>query len=118
MSFPALAIVITFLIAALVCGVLWSVSTFFGPCRPSLIKQRPFECGWEPLDTPRARFSVKFYVIAMLFIIFDVEVALLYPWAVQFRSLGFAGFVEMSIFVLVLSIGLLYAWLRGALEWD
>jgi NADH-quinone oxidoreductase subunit A len=54
----------------------------------------------------------------MLFIIFDVEVALLYPWAVQFRSLGFAGFVEMSIFVLVLSIGLLYAWLRGALEWD
>lgn len=116
MSFLALAI--TFLVAALVCGVLWFLSTFLGPSEPSLIKQQPFECGWEPLDTPRARFSVKFYVVAMLFILFDVEVALLYPWAVQFRSLGFAGFIEMFIFVLVLGIGLLYAWLRGALEWD
>ena len=116
MSFTSLTI--TFLVAILICGVLWFLSTFFGPRKPSMVKQQPFECGWKPLDNPRARFSIKFYVIAMLFILFDVEVALLYPWAVQFRSLGIAGFLEMSFFVLVLGVGLLYAWRRGALEWD
>jgi NADH-quinone oxidoreductase subunit A len=72
----------------------------------------------EQLSTPRRQFSVKFSVVAMLFIIFDIEVAFLYPWAVLFRELGFLGLVEMVFFLLVLTVGLLYAWKRGALEWD
>jgi NADH-quinone oxidoreductase subunit A len=72
----------------------------------------------EQLSTPRRHFSVKFSLIAMLFIIFDIEVAFLYPWAVLFRDLGFLGLVEMVFFLLVLTVGLLYAWKRGALEWD
>jgi NADH-quinone oxidoreductase subunit A len=78
----------------------------------------PFECGMEPMSPPRAQFSIKFSVIAMLFIIFDIEVAFLYPWAVMFRQLGVVGFVEVLFFLLVLTVGLLYAWKRGALEWD
>jgi NADH-quinone oxidoreductase subunit A len=72
----------------------------------------------EQLSTPRRQFSVKFSVVAMLFIIFDIEVAFLYPWAVLFRDLGILGLVEMVFFLLVLTVGLLYAWKRGALEWD
>jgi NADH-quinone oxidoreductase subunit A len=71
----------------------------------------------EQLSTPRRQFSVKFSVVAMLFIIFDIEVAFLYPWAVLFRDLGILGLVEMVFFLLVLTVGLLYAWKRGALEW-
>jgi NADH-quinone oxidoreductase subunit A len=72
----------------------------------------------EQISTPRMQFSVKFSVVAMLFIIFDIEVAFLYPWAVLFRQLGVIGLVEMVFFLLVLTVGLLYAWKRGALEWD
>jgi NADH-quinone oxidoreductase subunit A len=72
----------------------------------------------EQISTPRRQFSVKFSVLAMLFIIFDIEVAFLYPWAVLFRDLGLLGLIEMVFFLLVLTVGLLYAWKRGALEWD
>jgi NADH-quinone oxidoreductase subunit A len=77
-----------------------------------------FECGMEQITKPRMQFSVKFSVIAMLFILFDIEVAFLYPWAVLFRQLGVLGLVEVLFFLLVLTVGLLYAWKRGALEWD
>lgn len=114
----ALPLFVTFLLGALVCLLLLSLSRFVGPRRPTPVKVMPFECGMEQLTQPRAQFSVKFAVVAMLFIIFDIEVALLYPWAVVFRQLGMTGLVAVLAFMLVLAVGFLYAWQRGALEWD
>jgi NADH-quinone oxidoreductase subunit A len=113
-----LPIFLTFLFGALVCVLFLSLSRFVGPRRPNPVKSAPFECGMEQISTARMQFSIKFSVIAMLFIIFDIEVAFLYPWAVLFRQLGILGLVEMLFFLLVLTVGLLYAWKRGALEWD
>ena len=112
-----LPIFLTFLFGALVCVLLLSLSRFVGPRRPNPVKAAPFECGMEQLSTSRRQVSIKFSVVAMLFIIFDIEVAFLYPWAVLFRQLGLIGLVEMVFFLLVLTVGLLYAWKRGALEW-
>jgi NADH-quinone oxidoreductase subunit A len=111
-------VLLTFLLGALVCILLLSLSRFVGPRRPNPVKATPFECGMEQITKPRMQFSVKFSVIAMLFIVFDIEVAFLYPWAVLFRQLGVLGLVEVLFFLLVLTVGLLYAWKRGALEWD
>jgi NADH-quinone oxidoreductase subunit A len=113
-----LPVFLTFLFGALVCVLLLSLSRFVGPRRPNPVKAAPFECGMEQLSTPHRQLSIKFAVVAMLFIIFDIEVAFLYPWAVLFRQLGLIGLVEMAFFLLVLAVGLLYAWKRGALEWD
>jgi NADH-quinone oxidoreductase subunit A len=82
------------------------------------VKQEPFECGNVSSGPAWGRFSVKFYLAAILFIIFDVEVVFLYPWARLFRRLGMFGFVEMMIFISVLAFGLVYVWRKGALEWD
>ena len=81
-------------------------------------KQEPFECGESPLVSPYQRFSVKFYMVAVSFIIFDVEVVFLYPWAVVFGDLGWFGYIAMSIFLGVISIGLAYEWLKGGLDWN
>lgn len=113
-----LPLFLMFLAGALVCVLLLSLSRFVGPRRPNPVKAAPFECGMEQLTKPRTQFSVKFSVIAMLFIIFDIEVAFMYPWAVLFRQLGVLGLLEMLFFLLVLTVGFLYAWKRGALEWD
>lgn len=80
-------------------------------------KLEPYECGVEPVRDARQRFSVRFYIVAMLFLIFDVETVFLFPWAVQFRQLALFGFIEMVIFVAILVFGYVYAWKRGALEW-
>ena len=93
------------------------ISRFVGPRNANKIKTSTYECGLEPIGTARQRFSVKFYMVAMLFILFDIEVAFLYPWACLFRELGLFGLIEMAIFVFILLIGLMYAWLKGALEW-
>lgn len=81
------------------------------------VKDSPFECGMKPLHTERRRFSVRFYVVAMLFILFDIEVVFLYPWAVAYKSLGWFGFVEMLVFLGVLFIGWWYVVQKGALDW-
>lgn len=107
-----------FLGGGFVCILLLSLSRFVGPRRPNPVKAAPFECGMEQFSQPRMQFSIKFSVVAMLFIIFDIEVAFMYPWAVLFQKLGVVGFIEMLFFLLVLTVGLLYAWKRGALEWD
>ncbi len=86
--------------------------------RPTPIKDSPYESGMPPLGGTRQRFSVKFYLIAMLVIVFDIEVVFLIPWGVAFRQLGLSGFVAMAIFILVLEVGHANAWKRGALEWD
>ncbi|MBI5026863.1 MAG: NADH-quinone oxidoreductase subunit A [Nitrospirae bacterium] len=88
------------------------------PKRPYPIKLFPYESGNPPVGEPRYRFSVKFYIVAMLFVIFDVEAVFLYPWAVAFDRLGLYGFIEMVIFIFILLVGYIYAWRKGALTWD
>jgi NADH-quinone oxidoreductase subunit A len=80
-------------------------------------KLEPYECGVEPVRDARQRFTVRFYIVAMLFLIFDVETIFLFPWAVQFKQLALFGFIEMVIFIAILIFGYIYAWKRGALEW-
>jgi NADH-quinone oxidoreductase subunit A len=87
------------------------------PSKYDSVKAAAYECGIEAEDTARSRFSVRFYVIAVLFVIFDVETIFLFPWAVQFRKLGLFGLVEMTIFLGILILGYLYAWKKRALEW-
>ena len=89
-----------------------------GPYRPTAIKGEPFECGNPSAGTGRKRFSVRFYLVALLFLVFDVEVAFLFPWAAVFGELGWFGFVEMLIFLAVLALGLWYVWVKGALDWN
>ena len=113
-----LPLCITFILGALVCLLLLSLSRFVGPRRPTPVKVMPFECGMEQINKPGAQVSIKFSVVAMLFIIFDIEVAFLYPWAVVFRQLGLTGLVAVLAFLVVLAVGFLYACQRGALEWD
>ena len=103
---------------AIIVGVMVFASTLLGPVAPSTVKGQVFECGNPPSGTARGRFSVHFYLVAILFIVFDVEVVFLYPWAVLFRDLGLFGFFEMLTFLLVLGVGLVYAWRKGALEWS
>ena len=111
-------VLITFVLAATVAGTFLILTTFLGPQRPSPAKAEPFECGKEPFSLPAGRFSIKFYLVAMLFILFDVEVVFLFPWAVVYRYLGLYGFLEMALFLGVVVIAFLYAWKKGALEWQ
>lgn len=90
----------------------------FGPRRPNPIKAQPYESGMKPYGPGRRRMSVHFYLIAVLFILFDIEIVFLLPWAVVLRELKITGLIEMGIFMLVLFVGLIYAWKIGALEWE
>jgi len=100
-------------------GIVMSrVSEWFGPRNPTGVKLSTYESGMQPVRTARERVSVKYYMVAMLFILFDIEVVFLYPWAVNFRTLGIAGYGEMLVFILILGLGYLYLWKKGALEWD
>ncbi|MBE0500434.1 MAG: NADH-quinone oxidoreductase subunit A [Desulfuromonadales bacterium] len=112
---PILAFVV---LAVIVATVIVVGSRVFGQQKPSAVKLAPYECGMPLHGTAREQISVKFYIIAMLFIVFDIEVAFLYPWAVMFKKLGLFGFYEMGTFVLVLLVGYIYAWKKGALEWE
>jgi len=93
-------------------------SQVLSPHRPTPLKASPYESGMPPLGDTHERFSVRFYMIAMLFIIFDIETVFMIPWAVAFRQLGLTGLVEMIVFVVILLVGYVYAWKRGALDWE
>lgn len=93
-------------------------SSLIGQKKPSPVKLQPYECGCEPVGSARERFSVKFYLIAMLFILFDIEAVFLYPWAVIFKKLKMFGLVEMGVFIVILLVGYIYVWKKGALEWE
>lgn len=95
-----------------------AISTILNPRRPTPQKEMPYESGMIPLGDTRARFSVKFYVVAISFIVFDLETVFLIPWAVEVRELGWSAFVAVTLFVMVLAVGLLYEWKKGGLEWD
>jgi NADH-quinone oxidoreductase subunit A len=90
----------------------------FGPRRPSQRKSMPYESGMRPIGPGTRRMPVRFYLIAVLFILFDIEVVFFLPWAVVFRSLGVFGLVEMGVFIIILLVGYIYAWKTGALEWE
>ena len=104
-------------IGFVVAGVLIAVHLLLGPRREFAEKQEPFECGERQIVSPKQRFSVKFYLVAMLFVLFDLEVVFFYPWGALFRDLGLYGYTIMTIFTVPLVIGLLYEWRKGALEW-
>jgi NADH-quinone oxidoreductase subunit A len=93
-------------------------STLIGQKKPSKVKLAPYECGCEPVGSARERFSIKFYLIAMLFILFDIEAVFLYPWSVIFKRLGMFGLMEMGVFIAILFVGYVYVWKKGALEWE
>ena len=97
--------------------VLANINKWIGPKQPNEEKLSTYESGMEPVKTARERFSVKFYLVAMLFIVFDIEIVFMYPWAVKFRELGMFGFVEMLVFIGILLVGYLYIWRKGALRW-
>ena len=105
--------------AALATGValiMLFANALLGPKRPSSVKAQPFECGKDPIALPAGRLPIHFYVAAMLFVVFDVELLFLFPWAVLVRQLGWFGFFEMGFFLLIVVAGLVYAWKQGALE--
>jgi len=99
-------------------GVLVIASYIVAQQKPDPEKLSAYECGFDAFEDARGRFDVRFYLVAILFIVFDVEVVFMYPWAVLFRELGLFGFIEMTIFVAVLAVGFLFAWRKGALEWS
>jgi NADH-quinone oxidoreductase subunit A len=110
-------LIMLFLAVATAVGMLVA-TTLIGPKKKFADKMEPFECGESPIVSPKQRFSVKFYLVALFFVIFDIEAVFVYPWAVLFKDLGVFGFVEMMIFIFILAIGLIYVWRRGALEWE
>jgi NADH-quinone oxidoreductase subunit A len=110
-------LVLYLLIAGLLASALTAVSVLVGWRRPSRAKQQPYECGMEPTGNAREPFSVKFYLVGMVFILFDVEAIFLYPWAYVFRDLHLYGFIEMMIYIAVLLVGYFYLWKKGALDW-
>jgi NADH-quinone oxidoreductase subunit A len=109
--------VVILTIATILAGALLGIHLLVGPRRRFAEKDEPFECGERPIVSPHQRFSVKFYMVAMLFILFDVEAVLMYPWGALFTELGWFGFVEMTTFIAILAVGLAYVWMKGALEW-
>jgi NADH-quinone oxidoreductase subunit A len=113
-----LPILVLFGISLLTAAGILAASHLLNPRRPTSVKDAPYESGMTPLGTARERFSVKFYMVAILFIVFDIETVLLVPWAVTMRTLGWSGFIAVSAFVIVLTVGLVYEWKKGALEWE
>jgi NADH-quinone oxidoreductase subunit A len=98
-------------------GVMIGLSELLGPKNPTPEKLAPYECGMPAVGNARERQSVKFYLVAMIFLLFDIEVAFLYPWVVAFRDLGWSGFVQIVTFVLILAVGFVYVWRKGVLDW-
>ena len=89
-----------------------------GPSRPDPAKLSPYECGFEAFEDARMKFDVRYYLVAILFILFDLEIAFLFPWAVALNDIGMAGFVAMMLFLGILVVGFAYEWKKGALEWE
>jgi NADH-quinone oxidoreductase subunit A len=113
-----LPIVVLAILAVVFAVASMAASSWLRPHRPNPVKLSAYECGNDPVRLPRGeRFSVKFYVVAMLFIIFDVETIFLFPWAVTFRQLGLFGLVEMAVFIALVFIAYVYVWKKGGLDW-
>ena len=111
--------VLLFIIVAVVVGVAPMVlGKLLGPSRPDAEKLSPYECGFEAFEDARMKFDVRYYLVAILFILFDLEIAFLFPWAVVLNEIGFEGFIAMMVFLVILIVGFAYEWKKGALEWE
>lgn len=115
---PYLPVAVVLGLAGLLAVLIPQLTTRLGPKSVNEIKSATFECGSDPIGTARQRFAVKFYVVALLFIVFDVEAVFLYPWAVNFKALGWFGYGTMFVFASTLVAGLVYIWKKGALSWE
>ncbi len=115
--------ILMFILVGLAVGVLpivlgWFASTALGVNRPDSEKLSPYECGFEAFEDARMKFDVRYYLVAILFILFDLEIAFLFPWAVVLKEIGMFGFVAMLLFLGILVVGFVYEWMKGALEWE
>ena len=111
--------ILIFIIVALLIGFVPRVlGMLLGPRRPDREKDSPYECGFEAFESTRMKFDVRYYLVAILFIIFDLEIAFLFPWAIVLDELGLAGFTAMVVFLGILVVGFIYEWKKGALEWE
>jgi len=95
-----------------------TIGKILGPSRPDAEKNSPYECGFEAFEDARMKFDVRYYLVAILFILFDLEIAFLFPWAVSLDSIGFFGFMAMMVFLTILVVGFVYEWMKGALDWE
>ncbi len=109
---------VSFLLAGGIAGAMVVLASTLGKKKPSHVKSEPFECGKDPFSLPGGKLAIKFYLTAILFILFDVELVFLYPWAVVYRELGITGLAKMGVFLGILMVGYVYAWDNGALEWQ
>ncbi len=113
-----LPIALFFLVAGALGAAMAAGSWLIAPQRPDPEKLSPYECGFAPFDDARGRFDVRFYLVAILFIIFDLEIAFLFPWALALGDIGLYGFGSMMVFLVLLTAGFVYEWRKGALEWE
>ncbi|HEX20514.1 MAG TPA: NADH-quinone oxidoreductase subunit A [Acidiferrobacteraceae bacterium] len=111
--------ILIFLVVGILFGIMpMMIGRMMAPHRPDKDKNSPYECGFEPFEDSRMKFDVRYYLVAILFIIFDLEIAFLFPWAVALQDIGMTGFVAMVVFLGVLVVGFIYEWKKGALEWE
>ena len=108
-----------FLVFALIfASIMLGIGFTFGANNPDSEKNSPYECGFEAFEDSRMKFDIRYYLVAILFIIFDLEIAFLFPWAIVIHEVGFVGLISMAIFLMILVVGFIYEWKKGALEWD
>lgn len=111
--------ILLFILIGLAFGIVpIAIGFILGTRKPDVEKNSPYECGFEAFEDARMKFDVRYYLVAILFIIFDLEIAFLFPWAIVFHELGFFGFTAMMIFLAILVVGFIYEWKKGALEWE
>jgi len=113
-----LPIVVLIVLSTILAGLVVLIGHLFGPRRPTQRKSMPYESGMRPIGPGTRRMPVRFYLVAVLFILFDIEIIFFLPWAVVYRQLGVFGLAEMLIFIIILLVGYVYAWKKGALEWE
>ncbi len=118
MMLEYIAIAMMIVVSTLVALIAIGLGELFGPKKKTAAKSTPYESGVDPIGAGRRRMPVRFYLIAVLFILFDIEVVFFLPWAIVFRQLGMFGLIEMLIFITILLVGYVYAWIKGALEWE
>ncbi|MGA8873234.1 MAG: NADH-quinone oxidoreductase subunit A [Candidatus Acidiferrales bacterium] len=112
------SLLLMFVLAAGLAGALITVSSIIGKHKPSPEKDMPYECGIRPTGDAREAFSVHFYMVGLIFILFDIEAIFLYPWALVYHDLKLFGFVEMLLYIIILLVGYIYLWKKGALDWN
>ena len=110
-------VLLTLVIGCVLLGAMLGIHLLIGPRRRFASKQEPFECGEQQIVSPQQRYAVKFYMVAILFVVFDVEAIFFYPWGAVFHQLGWFGFGAMAVFTVPLAVGLIYEWMKGGLEW-